>query len=279
MFNHFIITRFNLRKDDWKISKNNSPVLTKKWLENRFVLFENFCIPSVKSQTNKNFKWLVFFDKNTPNNFKKKIESYKFDFENFTPVYVDGMSKFLPTIQKILNENTSDYIITSRIDNDDSISKNYIEEVQKTFNKQTYTGVDFLDGYTLQISPNIKLGKRKQAFNPFISLIEKNENPKSVWHKTHSGWKKEKQVIRVPNKRVWMSIIHFENKVNEFVGYGKVNLQRLFDEFHLDKTIQNQILENIIDVSDWKFQSKKNEISSQWRTSYKDIKRKLSLYK
>ncbi|MEL4308721.1 glycosyltransferase [Joostella sp. CR20] len=279
MFEHYIITRFNLRKDDWKTSKNNSPVLTEEWLKNRFELFEKFCLPSVKFQTNTNFKWLVFFDKNTPEKYKNIITTYQKEFENFVPIYVDGMSKFLPTIQEFLNKSSADYLITSRIDNDDTISINYVDEIQKKFDSQEYTGIDFLDGYTLQVNPDIKVGKRKQAYNPFISLIEKNNNPKSVWHKTHSGWKKEKKVMRVENNRIWMSIIHFENKINEFVGYDEVDLEHLFNEFKIDENVQNEVLKSHIPVSNWKTLSTKNKISSQWRTFYKDLKRSLNLYK
>ena len=69
------------------------------------------------------------------------------------------------------------------MDNDDLISKFYIEKVQKRFNNQDFMALDFIDNYTIQIQPTIKIGKRLDQFNPFISLIEKNINPKTVWQK------------------------------------------------------------------------------------------------
>ena len=46
-FQHIIITRFNLRNHQWSNrTKNNTPVLTESWLEDRFDLFENFCLPT-----------------------------------------------------------------------------------------------------------------------------------------------------------------------------------------------------------------------------------------
>ncbi|WP_051227980.1 glycosyltransferase [Gillisia sp. JM1] len=59
MFQHYILTRFNLRAEDWTTTKNNEKVLTEEWLEERFDLFENYCFSSVRNQTNQNFKWLV----------------------------------------------------------------------------------------------------------------------------------------------------------------------------------------------------------------------------
>jgi len=35
MFQHFLITRFNLRKKGWNTTRTNSEVLTDEWMENR----------------------------------------------------------------------------------------------------------------------------------------------------------------------------------------------------------------------------------------------------
>ena len=58
MFKHYLITRFNLRADNWDVTKNNEQLLTDEWMDNRMWLFENFCFPSVIGQTNQNFEWL-----------------------------------------------------------------------------------------------------------------------------------------------------------------------------------------------------------------------------
>ena len=57
---HYILTRFNLcgRNRD----KSKQSTLTKEWLHHRIKLFETYCLPSIKQQTNQNFKWLILFD-------------------------------------------------------------------------------------------------------------------------------------------------------------------------------------------------------------------------
>ena len=45
-YNHFLITRFNLRNPKWVSDKKNTPVLTDQWHENRFKLFNDFCFES-----------------------------------------------------------------------------------------------------------------------------------------------------------------------------------------------------------------------------------------
>lgn len=72
---HFIATRFNLKIEEWNTAKDGSVVLTEKWLEERFNLFEKYCFPSVANQSIKNFYWLIFFDVSTPDIFKNELRN------------------------------------------------------------------------------------------------------------------------------------------------------------------------------------------------------------
>lgn len=278
-YRHYLITRFNLRREGWDTARDGSLVLTEEWLSNRFVLFERFCLSSLQNQTNQNFTWLIYFDTNTPLEYQQKIKEYSLHFPNFKPVFINGMPEFLSSIQTEIKKNSLPFTITTRIDNDDCVSKNFINEIQENFEEQQFLVLDFPDGYTLQINPEIKIGKRKQLFNPFISLIEKSEGAESVWSReTHSSWKKEKNVKRINHKRIWMSVIHFENKKNSYAGFGNVNLKLLFNEFVLDNDIQLKLINKKRSLSEH-LESFQNKISSYWRTFYKDIKRKAGLYK
>jgi len=279
MFKHFLITRFNLRQPDWKTSKKKVAVLTEEWHENRFELFIKYCFHSIASQTNKNFEWLVFFDTTTPEKYKNIISELEAKLTNFKPVFVDGMEQFLPGIQSYVSNYDQDYIITSRIDNDDCLSKFYIDSVQKQFNKQDFTAIDFIDGYTIQTSPNIKIGKRFDQYNPFISLIEKNETPKTVWAIRHSHWKREKNVVQIRDKKVWASVIHQENKVNEFEGYGDVKITDFLDDFIIDSAEAAELIKDVIPLSNWRLQSTGNFIASYWNYTFKNIKKSLGVYR
>ena len=84
---HFILTRFNLLL--WNKDKKGNKVRSKSWLEHRFALFEQYCLPSIENQTCQNFEWIVLFDSTTPEPFKKKIEDYKKECPQLIPVYVE----------------------------------------------------------------------------------------------------------------------------------------------------------------------------------------------
>lgn len=279
MFQHYILTRFNLRAKDWTTTKNNEKVLTEEWLEERFELFENFCLSSVKGQTNQNFKWLVFFDTNTPEVYKRKVEEFKNSYKNFIPLFIDGMDNFLPEIIKNIDKNDSEeYIITSRMDNDDCIHENYIQVVQNQFNRQDHQAVDIIDGYTLETGKNTRLGKLTKLNNPFISLIEKKKNFKTVWFRNrHGSWKYEKNMTKIKNQRLWLSIIHSKNKINEFSGYGNINSEKL-NEFHISDTELNQIFPKLDGDNSWKLLSFRNRLNTNFKLYFKELKSRLGFY-
>jgi hypothetical protein len=281
MFHHLLITRFNLKNPEWKLTKNNDTLLDEQWMTERMELFTNYCLPSVINQTNKNFKWLLYFDELTNDYFKNEIRLLTENHQNIEVFYIDGMPSFNESILKYVKENASSepYIITSRIDNDDCISKYFIDEVQKNFNKQDFLAVDFYQGYTLQIAPQVILGKKDHIFNPFISLIEKNENPKTVWHYAHNMWKKESRTIHVKNKRIWMSVIHEKNKVNEFYGYGNIDWNILSKEFIVSDFINQKIKSELLPFKNWWTKSLKNYLNVKSSVFTKMLKRNIGLYK
>jgi len=278
MFKHFLITPFNLKKSDWKINKKNKAILTQEWHRNRFKLFTDYCFPSVVSQTNKNFDWIVFFDMTTSEEFRKIVTELDNKFENFKPFYINGMDLFLPSIKEYIKSFNEEFIITTGIDNDDCISKNFINEIQNKFDRQEFMALDFIDGYTIQTQSEIKIGKKLHQYNPFISIFERNTNPKTVRDRSHRNWKSEKNITQIRGTKIWASIIHHENKVNEFTGYGKVNINEFFKTFKINKKQQLYIESNNIILSHWKMESFINNLSSYWKYRFKNLKKTLGFY-
>lgn len=281
MFSHYLITRFNLKNPKWDVTKNNETLLTDEWLDHRLWLFENFCLPSVISQTSTNFEWLIYFDITTTETYREKIETLTKEYSNIRLFYIEGMPAFYPEIQKLISEETkgSPYLITSRIDNDDCVHKDFINEVQKQFSKQDYQAIDVIKGFSLQIKPTIMLGKKEHIFNPFISLIEKNENPKTVWKNDHNHWKKETRITQVTHKRLWMSIIHEKNKVNEFDAYGNILWDNIKSDFIVSPAMQQAISKDIIPHRKWAWTSFKNGLYVNWVLFNKILKKSLGIYK
>jgi hypothetical protein len=281
MFHHYLITRFNLKNPNWDLTKNNEALLTDDWMEERMWFFRNFCFPSVVNQTNQNFSWLLYFDETTPEKYRSEISELIKNYKNVLVFYINGMPSFYPEIQKYITQTGSEisHVITSRIDNDDCVSKYFIDEVQKTFNHQDYRVIDIIKGYSLQIKPTIMLGKKEHIFNPFISLIEKNDNPKTVWFNDHNIWKKETRITQLTHKRLWIAVIHEKNKVNNFNGYDNVKWENLKDEFILSAEANELIKNELVPHSKWLQLSIKNKIIVKYKVLSKSIKKFFGIYK
>ncbi len=278
MFQHYIITRFNLRRKDWSTTKNNEAVLSDAWHEERFELFKNYCFPSVKNQTNQNFKWLVFFDVTTPEIYKEKIKKFEVEYQNFTPFFIDGMELFIPSIiETVTRLDTKKYIITSRLDNDDCLHKNYINVVQSYFDNQNYMAIDIVEGYGMKVGKNVKIGKMLHSYNPYISLIELKQNFKTVWHKGHTHWKYEKNILEVTNKPSWLTIIHLKNKSNKFRGFGAVE-PTVLEDFNIHPTVLKSLKNKIQDYKQWKQESLKNKFYLLSAYYGKKVKKTIGFY-
>ena len=281
MFNHLLVTRFNLRNPEWDVTKNNEKLLTNDWMEERMWFFENFCFPTILAQTNQNFEWLLYFDIKTPEKFKTRISELIQNQLNFKVFYIDGMPQFYDELKKYISAvpNKKPYLITSRIDNDDSVHKDFINEIQLQFKQQDYLVLDIIKGYSLQIRPTVMLGKKEHIFNPFMSLIEKNDDPKTIWYYHHNMWKKETRIKQVNHKRLWIAVIHEKNKVNNFNGYDNVKWNKLKSDFVLSEEANVLIKNELLPHNKWLKLSWKNKIIVKYKVISKSFKKFFGVYK
>lgn len=176
---HFLVTRFNLTDNGWKKSRDGQQVLTDEWLEHRFRLFDKYCLPSVKNQSNQKFTWCIFFDINTPHEYKKRIDNISRSYNNFRAIFIDGMKALNTSLQKFITSNIEEeqYIITSRLDNDDLIHRDFIDTIQMLSNPLEEKVIDLRSGYQVVIErENKEIRKAYNYFNPFISLVETKSN-------------------------------------------------------------------------------------------------------
>ncbi|PSN15110.1 hypothetical protein C7293_08660 [filamentous cyanobacterium CCT1] len=233
-FQHFFLTKFNVRSfPDLK------PGCDPAWLERRFNLFDQFCFPSVHQQSNQNFKWLVFFDVDTPAEFKQKITTYSNLWANFVPVYLDCPLPYgqfpddvRTVVRKLIPEDTH-YLITTWLDNDDAIHKDYVQMIQDNFHHQESETVNFFFGYQLCDG---KLYFDFELSNHFISLIEKY-NPDS-FHTCLARPHKElyeicKSAKKIFCKPVWVEVVHGSNYMNVYRRGFRVPAGNILKDFSI----------------------------------------------
>ncbi|HFC12419.1 MAG TPA: hypothetical protein ENJ56_06205, partial [Anaerolineae bacterium] len=132
IFQHFILTRFNLR-----IWGNSAPA--DSWLAHRLDLFERFCLPSVLGQSVQQFTWLLLFDQNTPDSFRERVARYT-EVANIELVFLDGFDvrAIIAAVTERVSAETT-HIISTTLDNDDALGKQFVETIQAHFEQQQFT--------------------------------------------------------------------------------------------------------------------------------------------
>ena len=166
-FTHLIITRFNLRYPGIQPSAD--------WLEHRFNLFRQFCYPSVRAQTNQNFRWLVLFDSETPANYREQINALC-DWPNFQPCFIEEyrLAVFLDSFVRPNLAPHATHLISTTLDNDDALARDFVQTVQTYFAQQTFQFLNFANGLRLDLQTN-RLYSCSVKCNPFITLVENIE--------------------------------------------------------------------------------------------------------
>lgn len=222
---HFLITRFNLRMNSDQPMVKEDSVMSEDWLAHRFALFENYCLPSVVNQNNKNFRWLIFFDLYTPEEYVLRIERITKKYDFIKTIFIDGMKVFHSSLKAVIIENSKfdDLIITTRLDNDDIIHRNFIDTIQTTFPSEHNTVIDLQNGYQMLLT-NKKIRIKEDVFygNQFISYVEKvSANIQTVMSREHREWRRHENYLHYKEKRLWIEVVHSKNLVNTMRNNGK----------------------------------------------------------
>lgn len=226
MFEHFLVTRFNLRVPGWDTTKSGLNVLSDTWLEDRFELFENYCLPSVLNQKEKKFKWFIYFDNQTSKKFHSRIKHLEKRDSIISCYFIDGIgtlkTSLIDNIHATILPNTK-WVITSRLDNDDVLHEEFIETIQKQFVPQHETVVDLRNGLQINIKTSkVEVRQLYNKFNPFISLIEETAQLQTVLSKPHASWIISKNLIIYESTPLWIEVVHENNKLNEVGKYQKL---------------------------------------------------------
>lgn len=243
---HFILTRFNLllfNKD-----KEGNKVRTIKWLDHRFLLFEKYCLPSVKNQTCQEFTWIVLFDSSTPDKYKTRIAGYQKECPQLTPIYVEPKNgRYFADIfrNEIIKRLEGKRLLTTYLDNDDSLNIKIIEDLQNRITSvKDDTFIFYDDGYQL-FTDHKYMMKIHYPRNHFVSYVE-NGNPSSL--KSVFGFGGHYYIFKIKGARIehiqntpmWCEVIHEKNMGND-AYFLKANMVKdeglLFADFGVQEKI------------------------------------------
>lgn len=235
MFQHFIITRFNLPHINYKTDKNKVKVLTDEWLRFRLDLFKKYCFPSIANQTNQDFVWLAYFDSKSPQYLLDEIKYFSRVLPSFKPFFCDEIEEVKPAllidIRSYLKSETT-HIITTEIDNDDAINRNFVQLVQSKFKPSPLSCIDTINGVCMSIDPFFILSKYQLRGTPFISVIEEVTNFRTLIVRNHSHWV-DTDFIEIHDENMWLQVIHSKNIINTLVVDKYITDISIIDDFSI----------------------------------------------
>ncbi|RBP52938.1 glycosyltransferase [Arenicella xantha] len=220
---HIILTRFNLPSGGRESKIRNSP----NWLENRFELFETYCLPSVMQQSNADFKWFIYFDRDTPEPFRTRVKQYEIQYRQITIFW--GKNIPLADIQKQIFERApehKEYLLTTRLDNDDALNKDFVSKLQTAAaplsNKSNALVMNYQNGLILC---GDRVYSHHDTSNPFASVLEPlSANIKTIWQHQHTKLHNFGTIHQLNSQAMWLQVIHKHNVSNRIRGYRVQNI-------------------------------------------------------
>ena len=221
-FQHIILTRFNLATPGRESELRNRP----GWLARRFDLFETYCIPSVAMQSCKEFTWIIYFDNETPDEFRDRVDALR-KLAPFTPYYTDLFDSggWARSVRETLT-SMPPWLLTTRLDNDDALAFDYVERVQTAAAEHSTKSAEERVAFVITngfIRNDGLLFAISHPSNAFASLLESTRPEAKAEFLTAAGIKhmeleKSGKVVQISGPGGWLQVVHGENVSNKIRG-------------------------------------------------------------
>jgi hypothetical protein len=155
---HIVATRLNL-------GRSKEPAWTRK----RIAALRRFCLPGIKAQTFKDFRWVLLVDPNTPAEILEElsdlpIHAYAYG-SDFRGDLIRG-DWWVPFSEWCREHVETEWVATTRLDSDDVFHPEYMAEVAENVRPEVGVLV-FRGGLIVQLPAEITNGQAAVAFWPF----------------------------------------------------------------------------------------------------------------
>jgi hypothetical protein len=190
---HYIITRFSIYTGGKSFNGDLTRLFDKRRLETRFLIFETFCLPSILGQTSKNFIWIILIDPLLPKPYLKRLKDA---VKGHSMIH---LVKYLPHInlnslsfiEKYVGKISTKYVITTRLDDDDALSSDFVKRIQQDCQKRKNKDLLFISypkGLHWRPNKKAKYGIFSNTYYESIALGLSLVTVKSNYPLTVYGW-------------------------------------------------------------------------------------------
>ncbi|WP_199038413.1 alginate lyase family protein [Glycomyces salinus] len=110
-------------------------VFDEDWFEYRQQMFEALTLASMKAQSNQGFVWLIGIDRDMPEPARRRLEALTADWSNIELLEVELKRDFRPELARWVRKEARrrgvEWAITTRIDDDDVMHVDLIDNLQR----------------------------------------------------------------------------------------------------------------------------------------------------
>lgn len=166
MTEHIVVSRLAIK---W-LDHPNAPSNWNKWVEDRMSLWNDYTLPSLAAQTCQNFTLITLVDESvvyTPMLENEVVIHLKSDGSYPKVEILNSINMYVQSLGEEV-----DSVITTRLDSDDMLEHDFIQNVQSNIKMNDY--LDIAQGMTYNTqSGQIKVNsKYDRIISPFVSVME-----------------------------------------------------------------------------------------------------------
>jgi hypothetical protein len=226
---HYLITRYNAPVFPTRPDLHHLQ-LDENWLLQRTELFLAYTYPSVCAQTAQEFEWIIWCHPDSP---KWLRETMLYRCQRANVVYDTNYKDHI--------DRDTDILITTRLDNDDMIHRDFIALTQHNIAEFRRTGLHrvvhtFTKGYRYMPDREL-LREANQTNSPFMSLFVQSERVGDEdWHVYCNDHGKMPDLFPTffnTDLRAWCWLQHKNNTASIAATEGSVIPVKKLEEFGL----------------------------------------------
>jgi hypothetical protein len=208
---HVLLTRFNVPTP----GRESLIRAQDGWLRDRIGLFERYCLPSVRAQTNQHFEWIVYFDPESPRWFMDWLKGLGRD-RPFHAIFRTAISReqMLSDVRTVTGRR-SGMLLTTNLDNDDGLAVDFVERLQAAVTGGRREALYLTQGLILRETETYL---RTDRVNAFCSVAEPWDDPVMAWADWHNRLGRSMPVVQVGGGPGWLQVVHDRNVSNTVHG-------------------------------------------------------------
>lgn len=212
MLNNYIAIRFSLRwSTEWAMKAYGDETNRESWFAMRSTLFKQWVVPAIAAQTVPVKRVIVFMDSDDQRLWRRYLRLSA----PFSPVFVRGGEARQREMGRLIREDRARDVVLSRLDSDDAIAPNFLEEINKTVvqaraHRAGPLYVVAANGFTTDLS-----GIQFVHYNcsPFISVYVSHYAHEDIYDIEHTQILKRSPLIN--SSAIWLQVVHGTNLLNK----------------------------------------------------------------